>query len=77
MDSNLNSGIKRLRLLRNQLASSAQKDISSYHSAKNPLNKWRKKSKIDKNIIEDLYYPYHKDLRDNVYKIIQTNPVFK
>jgi len=77
MDTKINSGVERLSLVRNQLATSVPKDISSYHSSKNPLNKWRKKSKIDKNIIDDLYHPYHKDLRDNIYKILQSNPVFK
>jgi hypothetical protein len=77
MDTGVNSGIERISLVRNQLAATAQKDIGKFQSAKNPLNKWRKKSKIDKNIIDDLYHPYHKDLRDNIYKIIQSNPVFK
>jgi hypothetical protein len=77
METKVNSGIERLSLVRNQLATSGQKNIINFHSAKNPLNKWRKKSKIDKNIIDDLYHPYHKDLRDNIYKIIQSNPIFK
>lgn len=77
METKINSGVERLSLVRNQLNTSVPKDISSYHSSKNPLNKWRKKSKIDKNIIEDLYHPYHKDLRDNIYKILQSNPIFK
>ena len=77
MDTKTNSGIERLTLVRNQLATTAQKDISNYHSLKNPLNKWRKKSKIDRNLIEELYQPYHRDLRDNIYKIFQTNTEFK
>jgi hypothetical protein len=68
------SGIKRIQTIRNQLAS--KKESIIFHSAKNPLNKWRKKSCIDKRLIEEMYFPYHRDLRDDVNKIIIQNPEF-
>lgn len=69
-------GLERISLIRNQLTS-AKKPTISFKSNKNPLNKWRKKSNIDKNLLESLYFPYHKDLRDQVYKIMINNPEFK
>merc|ERR1711957_605211 len=68
------SGLRRIQTISNQLAS--KKESLVYNSTKNPLNKWRKKSNIDKKTVEDLYYPYHQDLRDDVYKIIKQNPEF-
>lgn len=77
MEFKTNSGLTRISLLRNQLASSFKKESINSQSTKNPLNKWRKKSNIDNNIIEDLYYPFHKDLKDEIYKIMKSNPEFK
>jgi hypothetical protein len=69
-----NSGLKRIEIIRNQLAS--KKESIVFHSSKNPLNKWRKKSNVDRQIIEEMYYPYHRDLRDDVNKIMIQNPEF-
>jgi acyl-CoA oxidase len=71
----MNRCLKRLELIKNQLASQ-KKGVIVYKSNKNPLNKWRKKSSLDKEILENLYFPFHKDLRDAVYKIIVSNPEF-
>lgn len=68
------SGLRRIEIIRNQLAS--KKESLIYQSNKNPLNKWRKKSNIDRNLLEEMYYPFHRDLRDAVNKIISQNPEF-
>jgi hypothetical protein len=68
------NGLKRIEIIRNQLAS--KKESIVFNSAKNPLNKWRKKSNVDKQIIEEMYYPFHRDLRDDVNKIMIQNPEF-
>jgi len=65
----------RIELLKNQLASGKQGIV--YKSNKNPLNKFRKKSTIDKELLDQIYFPYHRDLRDAVYKIMISNPEFK
>ena len=68
------SGLRRIQTISNQLAS--KKESLRNNTAKNPLNKWRKKSNIDLKILEEMYYPYHRDLRDDVYKIMKQNPEF-
>jgi len=68
------TGLKRIQTIRNQLTS--KKESIIFHSAKNPLNKWRKKSNIDRQMLEEMYYPYHRDLRDDVNKMITQNPEF-
>jgi acyl-CoA oxidase len=67
--------MNRIELLKNQLASGKQGIV--YKTNKNPLNKWKKKSTIDKDLLDSIYFPHHRELRDAVYKIIINNPEFK
>ena len=69
------NGMKRIRLIRTQLLS--KKESIIYKSNKNPLNKWRKHANFDKDIISDMYYPYGKDLREQIYKIMINSPEFR
>jgi hypothetical protein len=68
-------GLERLRLIRNQLLS--KKEPIIYKSNKNHFNKWRKKCNFDKELLEEIYYPHHRDVRDYIYKIMINNPEFK
>ena len=70
MENNLKY-ISRLRIIRNHLANSK--------GFPNDLEKWRTKANItfDKGVLTEVYYPFHRDLRENVHKIIIENKEFK
>jgi len=71
----MNPKLKRIELIKNQLNSGETK--INYKSNKNPLNKWRKKATVDKELIANLYFPYHRDLIELANKIIMNNPEFQ
>jgi hypothetical protein len=74
---NKKSPLIRLTVIRNHLSSNSNNPLLSYKSNKNKFDKWRKDSNFDKSIIENLYFPYARDLRDFAFKILTTNPEFK
>lgn len=75
MEGKQENSLRRLRLIKDQLLS--KKEVATYKTNKNPLNKWKKKCNFDKDLLEDVYFPYHRDLRDYIYKIMINSPDFR
>ena len=68
--------LKRLKLIQGHLTSN-KFDNLNYKSKKNQYNKWRKNVNFDKAVLEDIYFPVSREIRDLVYKIMASNPEFK
>ena len=62
----------RLKMIKNHLSQNEVKGLIS-----TDLDKWRSKICFDKLLLKEIYYPFHKDLRDLIHKIIAENPEFK
>ena len=60
-------------MIRNHL----NQNLGNLELSSNDLDKWRKKITFDKNLLREIYYPFHNDLRQNIHKIIAENPEFK
>ena len=73
MEDKKGYNLNRLILIRNHLKSNKLSEFSVI----NDLDKWRQNIKFDKKLLTDIYYPYHKDFRDLIHKIISDNSEFK
>ena len=71
-----NKALTRLKMIHKHLTSEKLENFN-YKSNKNQYNKWRKKANFDKAILEDIYFPLSRDIRDLTYKIMVSNPEFK
>jgi acyl-CoA oxidase len=67
--------MKRIELIRNQLKQS----LINFKSSYNPLDKFKSNSKLDKDLLEKVYFPIenHKELRDKIFNIMKNIPEFR